>query len=112
MSEFIQYAFIGKRESQSSEQISSSTQQNIYPIEELNTSSEPINQTSERQDFFILVISWVALGIFLISFVITIFYQIFRPNEQLPCIFETLLTAPLTYLSGVLATFWKKYTAT
>lgn len=106
MSQFIQYAFIGKGEQGLSDNTISP--ESPYPIEEINLSPSE----EKRINTFILALNWVALGTFIVLLMIVIFYIIFRSDQEIPCIIQNILATPAGYLGGVLATFWKKYTAT
>ncbi len=106
ISEFIQYAFIGK----SKQQLPNDTisEELAFVVEEIKLSSSE----EKAINTFILALNWVALFTFILLLMVVIFYIIFRPDQEIPCIIENMLATPAGYLGGVLATFWKKYTAT
>ncbi len=105
MSEFIQYAFVGKSEQ---------TLPDNTISEELPLAIEEIKLSSSEEkaiNTFIIALNWVALGTFIVLLMVVIFYIIFRSEQEIPCIIQNILATPAGYLGGVLATFWKKYTA-
>jgi hypothetical protein len=115
ISEFIQYAFTGKPQNKLPDKTLPYPIEEVS-IEEVNLSSEQTTQLPSSQENainkFILALNWTALGVSIVLLCVIVFYAIFRPNQQVPCIIENLLATPAGYLGGVVATFWKKYAET